>query len=57
MTECETCLFYSYDAETDEDLCLFPMDMDEAERLMTAYKRGCPFYKPGDDYTIVRKQN
>ncbi len=57
MYDCETCLYYEYDELTDEYACGVDLDMDEAARFMAYRGRGCPFYKPGDEYTIVRKQN
>ncbi len=54
---CEECVFYAYDEETDEYLCTAPMDMDEAEALLRGGTKACPFYTPGDEYSIVRKQN
>ncbi len=57
MYDCETCLYYEYDELTDEYACGVDLEMDEAARFMAYRGRGCPFYKPGDEYTIVRKQN
>ncbi len=57
MYNCETCLYYEYDELTDEYSCSVELDMDEAERFMVGRGRGCPFYRAGDEYTIVRKQN
>lgn len=54
---CEECVNYVYDEEYEEYCCLAPMDMDETERYLQRGVRSCPFYRPGDEYTIVRKQN
>ena len=44
---CESCAFYVCEADLDED-------------EMSAFLRGsdfsCPFYQPGDEYRVVRKQ-
>jgi len=32
------------------------MDEDEYARLVQGERRGCPYYKRGDEYFIVRKQ-
>lgn len=53
--QCDECLYYEYDEEYDDYTCVVSLDMDELERVSTG--RGCPFYRPGDEYTIVRKQN
>ena len=52
---CEKCLYYAYDDEYDEDVCTVSLDMDEYEHLVSG--GACPFFRPGDEYTIVRKQN
>ncbi|MBQ6022038.1 MAG: hypothetical protein IJR51_04055 [Clostridia bacterium] len=54
---CEECVFYGYDEEYDEYLCTAPMDMDDAGALLQGKTRECPFFTPGDEYTVVRKQN
>ena len=56
-TMCEFCLNYEYDEDYDCYRCGIDLDEDEAERFMTGRSAGCPFYTPGDEYTIVRKQN
>lgn len=54
---CEFCMNYSYDDEYECYTCDVDMDMDEYERFTTDRMSGCPYYRPGDEYTIVRKQN
>ena len=54
---CDYCLYYQYDEEYDEYTCSMYLDEDEYASLMTGRTRGCPYYRAGDDYTIVRKQN
>ncbi|MBE6966185.1 MAG: hypothetical protein IJB42_04040 [Oscillospiraceae bacterium] len=56
-TMCEFCLNYEYDEEYGDYFCLIDMDEDDAGRFDFYSKRGCPYYHPGDEYTIVRKQN
>lgn len=53
---CELCVNYSYDAQYDEYVCSIDMDEDEALRLLTYKRYNCPYYRPGDEYTIVKKQ-
>lgn len=57
VSNCENCLYYEYDEEYDSYFCSVDLDEDEAERFMTYSFRSCPYYNPGDEYTIVRKQN
>ena len=57
MPQCENCLYYEYDEEFDGYVCTAALDMDDLAGLYTGEKRDCPFSRPGDEYTIVRKQN
>lgn len=55
---CETCLYFYYDDAYEEWLCEMTDCMDEDDRFrLCAAQRDCPFYRPGDEYTIVRRQN
>ena len=54
---CEECVYYGYDEEYGEYVCAAPMDMDEADATLRRGTKQCPFYRPGDEYTIVRRQN
>lgn len=56
-TNCDECMNYDYDEEYEEYVCLADMDEDDMARLMSGRYKECPFYRPGDEYTIVRKQN
>ncbi len=56
-SQCESCVNYEYDGELDEYFCGVCLDMDEAALFMYGKTKSCPFYRPGDEYTIVRKQN
>ena len=56
QTNCDECLNYEYDEDWDCYRCAVDLDEDEAERFMTGRSARCPFYRPGDEYTIVRKQ-
>lgn len=55
MVECEHCLYGEYDDEYDEFFCCLVLDEDELIRLMR--KEHCPYFRGGDEYLIVRKQN
>ncbi len=56
---CEVCMNLEYDAEADEYFCALEMDldMDDYERSLSGNFQNCPFFKFGDEYNIVRKQN
>lgn len=53
---CEACAFFDYDEAVGEYLCTAYLDEDEYIRLL---ERGgaCPYFRPGDDYELVRHQN
>ncbi len=54
MDECERCLYGSMD-EDGETVCSMPMDEDEATRSF--HQKRCPYFRVGDEYTIVKRQN
>ena len=53
---CETCLYFEYDEEWDEYTCVMDLDEDELSSLIEGRTKHCPFYRLGDEYTIVHKQ-
>lgn len=48
---------YYYDDEYDCYACAVNLDQDELGKFMSYSEFNCPYFRPGDDYTIVRKQN
>ncbi len=54
---CETCVFYVYDEQTEEYICVTDMDEDEFAALSFRDFKGCPFYRKDDEYGVVRHQN
>lgn len=56
-SNCEECVNYDYDEEYEEYVCLANLDEDDMARLLQGHYKECPFYRPGDEYSIVRKQN
>lgn len=54
--DCEQCMNYAYDDEYESYICEMDLDQDEMEQFIRGTLRSCPFYEPGDEYTIVRKQ-
>ena len=57
MGSCEFCMNYEYDEEYDCYSCIIDIDEDELLHIYTDKRRGCPYFRMGDEYTIVRKQN
>lgn len=54
---CEYCMNYEYDEEYDCMVCSVDLDEDEMYRFITNTNKDCPYYRMGDEYAIVRKQN
>lgn len=48
---------YAYDEEYECYMCMIDMDEDEVNNIYSNKRRSCPYFRMGDDYTIVRKQN
>lgn len=57
MQQCDMCLNNAYDEEFGEYRCLIDFDEDETEDFFMRNRRGCPYYDPSDEYSIVKKQN
>ena len=56
-TNCDTCAFYAYDEDYEAYVCDMDMDKDDYMRLMSDERFQCPYYRLGDEYAVVRKQN
>lgn len=56
---CENCMHIVFDEELEEYVCGIQniMDEDDLARMSYSPERRCPYYKIGDEYTLVRKQN
>lgn len=55
-TDCERCVYYDYDEETDTEGCMMMLDEDEYVRLMTGHYAKCPYFRLYDEYGTARKQ-
>lgn len=53
---CDTCAYNEYDEEGDAFYCSIDMDEDDIARLMQNRRQECPYYRPGDEYLVVRHQ-
>lgn len=54
---CEMCEHFIYDYDMDGYVCEVDLDMDEVERMMNFSHYECPYFRFGDEYNTVRKQN
>ncbi len=57
ISKCEDCMYYEYDYELGFYVCDMDLDEDETAHFIGGNFQNCPYYRPGDEYTIVRKQN
>jgi hypothetical protein len=55
-TSCESCTFYAWDDEYEYYVCEADLDEDEMSSFLSGTDFSCPYYQPGDEYRIVRKQ-
>ena len=56
MHNCELCLHNVQD-EYGDYYCDVQLDEDEYARYLARRNPACPYYQPGDEYALVRKQN
>lgn len=56
IVNCEECMHFYYDDEMGFYVCEMDLDQDEMEGFLRGQMKACPFYEPGDEYKIVRKQ-
>lgn len=56
---CENCMNLEYDETMKQYVCGIDYMIDEDDLAKMSYYRNkrCPYYKIGDEYTIVHKQN
>ena len=57
MSQCESCAYYAYDEEYEEYYCTVSLDEDDIYRLSADSRSSCPYYRNGDEYAVVRRQN
>ena len=56
-TRCDDCAYYAYDDDCECYVCEINPDEDEMLRFMQGTNDSCPYYRLGDEYSVVRKQN
>ena len=55
-SNCEICINYVYDEDEECYVCSVNLDEDEMMGFLMGNFRNCPYFRFGDDYTIVKKQ-
>ena len=56
-TSCDLCMYYEYEEEYECYVCSMNLDEDEMYKFLKNSFDNCPYFKNGDEYSIVRKQN
>ena len=56
-SNCDFCVNYEYDEEYECYTCVVNLDQDEVYSYMQNHFKECPYFRMGDEYKIVQKQN
>lgn len=56
QNQCEMCFYHIYDDEDGEFYCHMAVDEDEMARAAMYKNYKCPYFRFGDEYTVVNKQ-
>lgn len=56
VDQCDYCLYLDTDEETGETYCSLTLDQDDIEKLSYSRTASCPYFRAGNDYSIVKKQ-
>ena len=56
MADCDRCMFYDYDEEAEGYFCDANIDEDDIARLNLSANKECPYYRPYDEYSVVKHQ-
>ena len=54
--QCEYCVYYDYDEETDTEGCQMQLDEDEYLRFLSGHYAECPYFRLYDEYKTAKKQ-
>lgn len=55
--DCEHCLYYDYDEDVEDMVCIMNLDEDEYASMLQGRKNRCPYFRFYDEYKSVQKQN
>lgn len=56
QTSCDSCNNFVYDEDYECYTCEMDLDEDEMGKFLSSSFDNCPYYQPGDEYLVVRKQ-
>lgn len=52
--QCDQCAYLIFDEEAEEYIC--DCQMDEDDFYYVTQGRACPYYRNGDEYSVVKRQ-
>ena len=55
-TSCESCGNFVYDEDYEYYVCEMDLDEDEMLKFLSSTFDACPYYRSGDEYSVVRHQ-
>lgn len=56
QSNCESCVYYDYDEDYEENVCTVNLDEDEMVGFLAGHTQSCPYYRFYDEYKSVHKQ-
>lgn len=56
VTNCDVCVNYVYDEDEECYCCMVNLDEDEMYRFLSGTQRECSYFRPDDEYGVVRHQ-
>ncbi len=56
VSNCDMCVNYIYDEDYECYTCMVNLDEDEMYRFLSATRQECPYFRPDDEYGVVRHQ-
>lgn len=57
VSQCELCAYYEFDDDMEMYVCQMNLDEDEMVSFLQGHHSSCPYFRFGDEYAVVRKQN
>lgn len=57
QADCEHCMYYDYDEDVEDMVCIMNLDEDEYASMLQGRKMRCPYFRFYDEYKSVQKQN
>ena len=55
--DCEHCMYFDYDEDVEDMVCIMNLDEDEYASMLQGKKSRCPYFRFYDEYKSVQKQN